>query len=438
MINGEGFSTTECQNIVMIGQDICHVESSSESHINCSLNAADEPIVGKPQTISLTVLNRGHALIIEPGQIARTFVLLPMISSLSPLMFSLNGQGHLKITGSGFVGNSSDISVRVQMTTCDVESVTFTEITCRTPPMSAGDYIVEVKVSIDGQLISAICKDGNECKITYNTLNTPRFTDVSPLTLDGSLTVVTVTGEVFGTQSETMVKIGGVECYIFMSSDSEIKCNITNVPVGTQDIQVLRQDLGLATNANNLMVTSSALINSISPDKGSIHGGIMVQIDGNGFTSDTMVKMDGNDCQVTMVMLSMVKCTTPSHSAQNNVPVVVTANGVTYPSLTFSYTTSESPEITSISPSTTERGQTIFINGNGFSTTTSQNTVTVGSVDCPVTMATANGIQCTAPAIPLGTHKIVVHVDGKGFSNDDKTIMYSITISDISPAAGKI
>lgn len=436
MIEGEGFSTTACQNLVMIGNDVCHVVSSDGNYINCSLDAADEPRVGKPQMISVTVLNRGHALVIEPGQIARTFVLLPMISMISPSMLSLNGQGLLKVEGSGFVGSSSDIFVTVEMMTCVIESVTYTEITCRAPPMSAGDYVVEVKVSIEGQLISAICKDANECNVTYNELNTPKFTAVSPQTVDGSSATVTISGEGFGTDtSQINVKIGGVECLVSSVIDTEIQCTIANVPVGSQDIKVLRHDKGLATNTNDIMINSTAVISSIAPGSGSIHGGTVVQIDGNGFKDDVTVTIDGSVCSITMVTLSMVKCTSPAHSAAD-VPVVVMSNGITYPTQTFSYTVANTPEITSISPTSVENGQTIYINGNGFLTPASKNTVTVGSVDCPVVTATSTGIQCTAPAVPLGTHNVVVHVDGKGLSNNDKTIMYSISISSINPSTG--
>jgi hypothetical protein len=53
-----------------------------------------------------------------------------------------------------------------------------------------------------------------------------------------------------------------------------------------------------------------------------------------------------------------------------------------------------------------------------------QNTVTVGSADCSIISSVATSIQCTAPDLLVGPHAVVVHVEGKGLSNNDKTVTY--------------
>ena len=161
-------------------------------------------------------------------------------------------------------------------------------------------------------------------------------------------------------------------------------------------------------------------------------------ITGNGFTDDTTVTVDGATCEVTLVTLSQIKCNTPAHAAETGVAISVMSNGVSYPPQTFDYTAASTPQINSITFSTPQQGETMYVNGVGFSSVMSENTVTVDSAECVVTAADTTTIICTAPSLPLGTHNVVVHVTGKGLSNNDKTVTYSLSISAISSATGKI
>ncbi|VDH99664.1 Hypothetical predicted protein, partial [Mytilus galloprovincialis] len=438
-ILGEGFSSTPCQNEVYIGKDMCTVQSSTEGQIVCSLDAASSPLVCKPQMFSVRVANRGNANIEVSGQNARRFVLYPMISGISPSSVSINGQGLLTITGSGFQGDENSIVVTVGSLTCAVQSVTYTEITCTMPAFSASNQLVEVKVGANGHVCDAKCEVSPSCEITYALASTPEMTSVAPISFDGTSTSVTITGQGFGTDSSNvMVTIGGADCTVSVVTAQTVTCTITNVPVGSQPVVVLLKDIGLATNINNIQITSQAIISSITPSEGSIHGGTMIDIAGNGFTNDTVVTIDGATCQIRLVTLSSAKCTTPPHAAQTGVAVNVMANGVNYPTQTFDYTTAATPQVNSITFTKPHAGETVFINGAGFSSDQIKNKVTINSVDCPVTSSSPTGVQCTAPALPDGTHTVVVHVEEKGLSNDDKTVTYVITLSSINPTQGSV
>jgi hypothetical protein len=64
--------------------------------------------------------------------------------------------------------------------------------------------------------------------------------------------------------------------------------------------------------------------------------------------------------------------------------------------------------------------------------------VTVGSADCSIISSVATSIQCTAPDLLVGPHAVVVHVEGKGLSNNDKTVTYVLSLTSINPVTGKL
>jgi hypothetical protein len=65
--------------------------------------------------------------------------------------------------------------------------------------------------SSDYQQCSAIYRQ----QVEYELASTPEFNNVSPDTLDGTLTTLTITGKGFGSVNDNiMVKIGGIECVV--------------------------------------------------------------------------------------------------------------------------------------------------------------------------------------------------------------------------------
>jgi hypothetical protein len=91
---------------------------------------------------------------------------------------------------------------------------------------------------------------------------------VSPDTLDGTLTTLTITGKGFGSVNDNiMVKIGGIECVVSSVTEQQIQCDISNVPVGVQAIMVTNKIKGHATNTNTIdnQITSRNLLLVLQP-----------------------------------------------------------------------------------------------------------------------------------------------------------------------------
>ena len=81
------------------------------------------------------------------------------------------------------------------------------------------------------------------------------------------------------------------------------------------------------------------------------------------------------------------------------------------------------------------------MSGTRFSSTQADNTVTIGGVSCSVTAATTTSITCDVGNGPVGDHKVMVNIAGKGFaSHDSGDVMFSYTadVTGISPSTGSL
>ena len=59
-----------------------------------------------------------------------------------------------------------------------------------------------------------------------------------------------------------------------------------------------------------LFVTGEGCIQSITPNSGSLHGGTLITIIGNGFTSKSNVHIGNSICRVTSASISQLECIT--------------------------------------------------------------------------------------------------------------------------------
>ena len=193
---------------------------------------------------------------------------------------------------------------------------------------------------------------------------------------------------------------------------------------------------GLAAADSSHAVDSQALISAISPAEGSTYGGTLVTITGHGFKANSTVTIDSDTCGVTMESATTIECETSMHVA-GEVSIAVTSNGVTYPSMTFTFSTAATPSVTSINPTDGQAGATVVITGTGFSATTSDNTVRIGGVAATVTDASTTSLTITLGNQITGTFPVVVHVSGLGLSNNDVTFEYTLGNVNINPTTGK-
>ena len=105
----------------------------------------------------------------------------------------------------------------------------------------------------------------------------------------------------------------------------------------------------------------------MSPISGSINGGSILTINGNGFDNSTSVIIGSKQCTISSVSTSQIVCLSPSGTAGAST-VLLTTNGIKYPSVQFTYDSALSPSVTSLSPTSGTNGTLVTISGSGFGT----------------------------------------------------------------------
>ncbi|XP_048254094.1 fibrocystin-L-like [Haliotis rufescens] len=436
IVQGSGFSFTSCQNEVKIGDAVGVVQSSTNTSVSFKIDATNAPSIGSPGELSVRIGNRGNAAIALPGDLSRRFVLLPVIESMSPSSGSTGGGTLVTLSGSGFQGTKSDVFVSLQGYECVVESLNYTDIVCATPSGPAGEVPVSVTVQVGGNALPVSCN--TSCNYNYSTDLSPTVSAVSPATVNTSSTSLTITGTMFGSSaSDVTVTVGGVPCVVSGSvSDTSIMCDVGDVPVGTHTIDVRLKGKGKAVTSST--VQSLATISSFSPSSGSVNGEVILTITGNGFVTNSIaVTVDGNSCTIVSVHETNISCIAPSHAA-GSVDVVVTSAGTTYPSETFTYSSAATPTVSSVTPTNGIGGNAVTIAGTGYSSTNSDNAVTVGGVTCTVTASSPTSITCTLGDQQTGAYPIKVVVSGSGASAQTVEVTYEMDATGVSPSSGGI
>ncbi|KAJ8313322.1 hypothetical protein KUTeg_009108 [Tegillarca granosa] len=433
-ISGYNFHTTNCNNEITVDNALISVTDSNTTSLTCNVNPSTSLSIGVSHPVSIRINNYGYAVLDILGDINRTFGLKPMVSSLSPAAGSLGGKTSVTLTGSGFEGTMADSSVLIGGFPCEITSLTYTQIVCKTPSsVSTGVKIVQFTVK---SISAEMCQN---CNFEYKADVTPVISSVTPVTLTGENTELTITGTYLEQQgggiSGTSVKVGGESCYVTSTSPTEVICNITTVPCGTQKVELWVTGKGKATSGgSNDQITSQSIISSVTPSTGSIHGGTILQIDGNGFKQgQTTVTVGGKACNIEDLNLAQIKCKTPSNSAGTFNIAVSVQNCLNYPSKSFQYTMADTPVVSSINPQQASSGTSVTISGDKFSANSIDNKVMIGDITCAITSAGTNSLQCTLGAKVAGTYPIIVEVMGKGLSNSHVTFTYSMTATAVSP-----
>ncbi|XP_063881713.1 uncharacterized protein LOC135111963 [Scylla paramamosain] len=114
------------------------VTSASDTSVTCDLDDLDNLRSGAYLPITVKAINRGIAVTDIAGYSSEgRVVVVPQVSSLSPLEGSLGGSTLLTISGSSLQGLVASPVVLVGGQTCVVQSVSSTTVTCLTPPSTS-------------------------------------------------------------------------------------------------------------------------------------------------------------------------------------------------------------------------------------------------------------------------------------------------------------
>lgn len=119
----------------------------------------------------------------------------------------------------------------------------------------------------------------------------------------------------------------------------------------------------------------------------------------------------------------------------NGIPSSCTSNNCS-----FTFDESLTPTILSLSPSVGQSGTSIAIQGTGFSEELEDLRVTIGGVECVLTSADAEEINCTAGLHSAGCYALEVAVEGRGvaYTDDSVCFQYLLTVDSASPMMGGV
>lgn len=190
-------------------------------------------------------------------------------------------------------------------------------------------------------------------------------------------------------------------------------------------------------------------VQSISPQAGSMMGGSILTINGDGFSPNPDVKVGGAPCQILSSSYTQIKCQTAASSTLQSFPVVVRVHGMeSYctSSCMFTYSAAKTPRVDSLTPSAIVGDDNIIhIYGSGLPSKTSDLDIKIGNTSCTVTSSSEYSASCRIGSVVAGTHDVKIHVATEGFAMfeagaspviDSLAILLSITPTEGSIMGG--
>ncbi|CAD5116834.1 DgyrCDS5681 [Dimorphilus gyrociliatus] len=433
-ITGSGFGTTDSCVTVEVGQKTCTVKSITDTQITCIIDPGNDMKIGEQHYVRVYVHENGYSQ--NKQDYTFSYSLSPHIASITPTSGSLAGNNKITITGAGFTTDT--VEVKLGLVTCEIESVSYTEIVCISP-LKASASTETVSVTVGG--FPAICKaSGDVCTYEYSAASTPEITAINP-TSGGASTTITITGSNFGTNKDDLsLKVGEADCIPKDGlTDTQVECDLAASAVGANSLALEKVNAGSAIVGNSVSFSGTPTLDSVNPTTGSANGGTIITLIGNGFSADISIRIAGQDCVLKSRTLSRVTCVTPPFIAMT-VTIKITSGSTEFPDINYEYTDLATPIVSSINPTTGTGGDALTITGSDFNTDAATNAVTVGGLACPITgTPTATEIICTVDAsLGGGSHPVKVDVDGKGLATSSASFVITFEITGIVPADGSL
>ncbi|CAF0819146.1 unnamed protein product [Rotaria sp. Silwood1] len=282
------------------------------------------------------------------------------------------------------------------------------------------------------------CSGANTCDFQWLSSQTPTVSSI----VQSSMTL-TITGTGFSTTTSSNKVIIGTSgsCTVTSATTTSLVCTIASAPSGNYSVQVNVAGQGLASGTSSFTVNVPLQITSISPTQGGAGGGYSLNVTGTGFSSSSSsVLIDNNLCTNPIVSdFSLITCTVPPTTYLTNTPVavVVTSGSNTATSSTqFTYDVTNTPSISSISPSvvTLSAGR-LTINGTSFGSNSVS--VLIGTTKAKVRSISSTQIIADLPSLSPGLYPLQV-ITTNGYARPALQIEYRFYVQTISPQIGSL
>ena len=215
-ITGSGFSSTQCQNEITVGDDSfkCEVSSASSSSLVCNIKGNPggnvTPLNSLENTpVTLNVLNQGVAIMSIPNPDMAKFRLYPKITSQSINEGSWAGGSVISFTGTGLVPKGGKEAILVifgeegSQMSCSVIEATYTQLSCLVPDYSSlkginADQSVPITIEMGYMRENPVVV--SELSFTYKESLMVTADSMTPTAVTAA-TAVTITGANFGSDA---------------------------------------------------------------------------------------------------------------------------------------------------------------------------------------------------------------------------------------------
>ena len=216
-----------------------------------------------------------------------------------------------------------------------------------------------------------------------------------------------------------------------------------------QAVSVVIKNRGLALNKisvpSKLGFTLKPQIDALSTHEGSLSGGTDITITGDGLAAsspeEVSVWIGNSGCLVQSVSYKEVVCsTTASNPAFAELTLQINSVWADCKgNCSFRFSDGLTPQVDDVSPDTVSGTSTsLIILGSGFVNDTMTINVTVGGIECEVTYAWDDEINCDVSYVPVGDQVVIVNIPGRGnaFFNTSNTVFSSNDIDSVTPSTG--
>ena len=313
-ITGHGFCTSGVE--VMFDSVAARVLSITHSTIKVIV-----PPSGGDSDKDVVVTVQCKQIFFQPElNFKYSVALTPMISSISPA----NGVGGTSVTLTGrFMADAEVTSLTVGSAPCNVVTNSSTEISCTLASHPSGNYPVSLSIGNDGL-------SNSDVSFQYDFF----VSSVSPLAcgFGGGLLMV-IDGR--GFDENVTVQICGMNCTIVLNQENQIQVLVPmkegfSESVGNQmcKIRIVQSGTDFEYSQDFVYeVAMTSTITGVNPRRGGTAGGVLITITGTQFmgdSSNTNITINGVECKLKTVDLTLIKCITgPSPNTSMDTDVVI-------------------------------------------------------------------------------------------------------------------